>query len=538
MIPRSPGRPAARGFTLIELMVAMLVSGIVVLGIFAFSTIQRSTAAMHERSVRVQQALEGAMWSVAQDLRLAGMPFARMCTELRVYDPSNGGRLLNPGGAVSPASAVRDAQTGEHYWVFRDGVQAHWNSSAASSIAGSEGTSASPDSAADSLDVLVADAVYTESLGLFQLSADITTVSTSVQVRTGPGIDSSISNDLAEVRQLFPPGSFILVVRDPSPQNEPIPLRPDRHGQCVLLQVTSDIAPGPTPQEWLVPIGPESGFNRGLGLLLADNNGTATCTNTGECDDWNPGMLNGYSASTATSWIVPIGRLRWSRYSIDYTIPQLPYLVRSDLIGFQEGDPDNWGSVDYPDCAAGRCRGPQLHLPGSEPEPQAIAIGPMIEDMQVAVGCDGYTVGPNGNEAPVRDLEPPEPGFEEPLSTANRQVDEVRTNRGADEWLGNARSETWAPDCVYYGTGEYAAAAWQLAESGATPAYRMSPQTLRITLLGSSEYAEEAGGIATDMLQAIEDRPPMASSVGPRQRFFVSERFTPENLRWRDPAVL
>ena len=49
----------SRGFTLIELMVAMVVSGIVLLGIFAFSSIQQSNAVIHRRHVRIQQALEG-----------------------------------------------------------------------------------------------------------------------------------------------------------------------------------------------------------------------------------------------------------------------------------------------------------------------------------------------------------------------------------------------------------------------------------------------------------------------------------------------
>ncbi|WP_407674591.1 PilW family protein, partial [Paraliomyxa miuraensis] len=49
-------RRAQAGFTLIELMVAMVVSAIVVLGVYAFSAIQQSTAGLHERNVRVQQA--------------------------------------------------------------------------------------------------------------------------------------------------------------------------------------------------------------------------------------------------------------------------------------------------------------------------------------------------------------------------------------------------------------------------------------------------------------------------------------------------
>lgn len=530
----------SRGFTLIELMVAMVVSGIVVLGIFAFSTIQRSTHALHERNVRVQQSLEGAMWSLGQDLRMAGMPFARMCSELRIWDPSNGGRLINPGGSLGPATAILDAVTGEPYWVLRDGVQAHWDSSAAGSIDGSLGTSATADSAADSLDVLVADAMYTESLGLFQLAADLDGTSTSVTFRTGVMLDSANADHLAEVRQMFPPGSFILIVRDPTPAGESIPLRPERHGQCVLLQVTNDLMAGATAQNWVLPVGVESGFNQGMATMFADNNGTAACLLHADCDDWVPstGTPGAYSATERTSWVVPLGRLRWSRYEIDYSIPTLPYLVRSDIIGWQEGDPADWGGVAYAECGAGACPAPQLHLPGSNVPPRAVAIGPMIEDLQVAVGCDGYTEGATGHQWPTRSLEAPEVGFAEALP-GNHTVDENRASRGTDEWLGNALDETWAPDCVYYGTAEYDGDGWEVVEGGTnTPLHRMSPQTLRVTLLASSESVEEAGGTATATLQAIEDRPPTASVVGTRQRFFLTERFTPENLRWRDPSVL
>ena len=97
-------RPGARGFTLIELMIAIVVSSIVVLGVFAFSTIQQTTSAMHQRDVRMQQALEGAMWSVGRDVRQAGLGFARRCTELRIWDAQQS-RLINPGAAASTNQA-------------------------------------------------------------------------------------------------------------------------------------------------------------------------------------------------------------------------------------------------------------------------------------------------------------------------------------------------------------------------------------------------------------------------------------------------
>ncbi|MFO7562756.1 MAG: type II secretion system protein, partial [Enhygromyxa sp.] len=63
------------GFTLIELMVAILVSGIVMMGVFAFATIQKDTANLQQRQIQLQQALEGSMHSIGTDLRMAGLGF-------------------------------------------------------------------------------------------------------------------------------------------------------------------------------------------------------------------------------------------------------------------------------------------------------------------------------------------------------------------------------------------------------------------------------------------------------------------------------
>ena len=75
-----------RGFSLIELMVAIVVSAIVLVGVFAFSGISRHTSSEFRRGVRVNRALEGAMHAMGNDIRIAGLGFARLCTELRVYD--------------------------------------------------------------------------------------------------------------------------------------------------------------------------------------------------------------------------------------------------------------------------------------------------------------------------------------------------------------------------------------------------------------------------------------------------------------------
>lgn len=523
-IPLAIRHRKSGGFTLIELMVAMVVSSIVVLGIFAFATIQQTTSAAHQRHVRVQQALEGAMWSMGQDVRMAGMGFARLCTELRVWDEDHV-RLINPGGATSPADAAVDPHTGNAYWVLRDGLQADWNSDNADDI----------EAAVDRLDVLFADPILSETAGVFVLADALTTTSTVVTMRTGLALDNGNPDHLAEVQQMFPPGSFIAVTRAASA----VPVRPEGQGQCMLLQVTGSVlAHAGDAQLWDVPIAELSGFNAGLDVgMLANNNGDLA-----ELDDWRP--LAPDDDNTIGATVVPLGHVRWSRYEVDYTVPNRPYLVRYDLIAAQATDPQVSGAVDYPDCGGRTCVLPQLHLFDSNTPPEAIAVGPMIEDLQVAVGCDGYTEGSLGHEAPEEDWAPPEPGFAEDVGghEPNRRIDEspVGDGRDTDEWLGNARGEQTAPDCVYYGTGQYQRGGWAIEEGNQDPPplFRMSPQLVRVTLVGSSENPEQAGGIQSDQLPAIEDRPEMDSQVGVRHRFSLSETFTPINLRWRDPQVL
>ena len=541
---RSAQRNALRGqagFTLIELMVAMIVSAIVVLGVYAFSTIQQSTANLHERNVRVQQALEGAMWSIAQDLRAAGLGFARSCTELRVFDAANG-QLINPGGSANAATARLDPITGEAYWVLRDGVQAHWDSSIpGATLNGTLASSASTDSAADSFDVIVSEPSYITSFGVFVLEAELTAGSTFVEVRTSNQLDNTNNAHLAEIRQLFPPGSFIAVGRSGAAGDNPF--RPEVQGQCLLLQVTDDVQLDPGDgQVWRIPIDSGvSGFNAGLAAMLADNNGAPTCpAEVPACDDWDPGGAD--NVAGGINGVMPLGRLRWSRYEIDYTIDTLPYLVRYDVIGHQAAiDPTNLGSQAYPHCTAGNCPAAGLHLPGSNSPPTAVAIGPMVEDMQVAVGCDGWTAA--GAAAAFSPIPPPDVGLVETGPTdapfgPNLIVDENApgNQRDRDEWLGNAVNEVWAPDCVYYGAAEYDVAGWTAVEGSTSPpsAFRMSPQTIRVTLVGSSEFEEEVGGLSTTDVLAVEDRVLMPSLVGARQRFTLTERFTPKNLRWRD----
>lgn len=529
----APAFRGSSGFTLIELMVAIVVSAIVVLGVFAFANIQRANVTSFERNVRIQQALEGAMWTIGQDVRQAGLGFTRICTELRIYDPTSG-QLINPGGVGDPGLSAFDAVTQERYWVLRDGLQAHWNSAGAASIEGGAASSAAVQSGADSFDVVLGEPNYTNAIGVFNLADPIDGGDTTLVLETSVLLDSTNAAHLLQVQQMFPPGSFVVVARRSGVAVNPV--QPSAQGQCVLLQVTGDVLAGADPQRWEVPIGNASGFNQNLAMLVADDGVTPPCaTETPACnDDWDANTL-------ASAMVVPVGRLRWSRYELDYFVPTLPYLVRYDLIGWREGDPEV-AAATYPHCD-GTCRAPQLHLPGTDPGPTAVAIAPMIEDMQVAVGCDGWSplnaaaVGARSPDVGFEELGPAEGAL---AGVANVIVDENSPDsgaRGIDEWLGNALVEQSAPDCVAFGTGEGNAAAWAGVELGAGPAFRMSPQTMRITLMASDEAEEAAGGIATDRLMTIEDRAELPSLVGTRQRFTLTERYAPENLHWRDSTV-
>ena len=164
----------------------------------------------------------------------------------------------------------------------------------------------------------------------------------------------------------------------------------------------------------------------------------------------------------------------------------------------------------------------------------ARGAGQAHSDVDIAVYVDEEKIEPGG------------PGL------TNLRVDEwdVSQDRGQDEWLGNAVEETWGPDCVYYGTGEYRRTDWAgtgpTFERTAGPAFRMSPQLIRITLLAKPDVvapsgnAYEAAGPAQEFyndLFEIEDRP-RAEPVAPRREYYtLTETFAPQNLRWRDSRL-
>ena len=545
------------GFTLIELMVATLVSSIVLVGVFAFATIQKDTANLHHRQVVVQQALEGSMHSLGTDLRMAGLGFGRSCSEVRVWSAAQG-RLINPGAveAGNVAGVVLDEITQEPYWVLRDGLQAHWRSSpgdGANDMAGTAGTSASLTSAADSLDVFRGELNAVPGSGLFevQVMPGGTGPNATLGFDTSALLDNADAVQLKAVRQLFAPGSFVLLVPVPSTAS----YVPEQQSQCALVQVTGEVEAGAGGNSWRLPVGDQSQFNAGLEELLglgnlavpSDANPGAVGLKNGDefGADWDP-------ANFTRVELVPLGRARWSRYEIDYATPARPMLVRADIIGWRDGDPEIATADNYPGCTGGVCRMPTLYLPSVDAQPPRVAIGPMIEDMQIAVGCDGWAsdaVPVVENEVPAPDL-----GYEEkgpgdgPLANlANRRIDEraETDDRGNDEWLGNAAEETWGPDCVSWGTAQRNATEWATAgpasETKPGSSFRMSPQVVRVTLLAKPDVA--AGGADVDAdafyneLVAIEDRPTMPAVAVGREYRTLTERFQVRNSRWRHQGL-
>jgi len=284
--------------------------------------------------------------------------------------------------------------------------------------------------------------------------------------------------------------------------------------------------------------------------------------------------------------LVPLGRVRWVRYELDYTLPATPYLVRYDFIDAQPGEALP-AMAPYPGCTGGGCPFPMLHLPDSRIGPVAVSIAPMVEDLQIAVGCDGwadpatwppdlpapYAAGQEGspdiwNGGPLGPPIPavPDRGTETGprVGFGNRIIDEYTgPNAAVDEWYGNHIDDQAAPgpDCVWYGPAASSPAAppppgqgyadWRIA-SGASgpgvPVFQISPQALRVSLIGAAEFGsvlvrstDVAGvGIPTTMLPALEDRDPvhyLSTAVAPREHFVVTERFVPANLRYRDPRV-
>ena len=470
------------GFTLIELMVAIVVSSIVILGVFAFSTIQKATVDIHTRNIKIQQSLEGAMWTIGQDVRMAGAGWTRLCSELRIWD-RNRGAWINPGGVPNPTNAQFDPVTGEAYWALRDGIQGHWKSTNDTGTTftalgndrnGWNASSAARESAADSFDVVRADSAYGAMAGAFETNQ---LFPGTIDIRLTGSAALAGANAGAEVQQIFAPGTFIAVREGVDPANPDELYVPHRAKQCVVFQITDDVDVV-SNTSWTLFVQSSSDFNVAPDALLDD--GSVPVEHQPMNDDWNP--LN----PAGGDMVIPLGHLRWSRYEIDYTVPSIPYLVRYELIDAHPGEELSGLANDYPGCepGSGTCPLPQLHLTDMTNElPRATAVAPVIEDMQVAVGCDGYGSGGGPANVPA-----PEPGFLDPgpfsgpnAGNPDLAINEATNQSGfrggansGDEWLGNARNDDCGRRTAWSG-GPRKATQWRMdrgSKSGRYPGVR------------------------------------------------------------------
>ena len=196
------GTTKTKGFTLIELMIAMLASAIVLVGVMAFGGITSSTNDQFSRSVKIQQSLEGAMATLGRDIRMAGYGFKPLCDELRVYGRS-ANEFVNPtSGWLPNYPGARDGDTGEYYWVLRDGIQAHWRSSEANGGGNQmlgdpdRPTSAAPQNIADSFDVAYGEPGFAGATGGFRLAKALSETQGYLDVEAAPeGSENALDRD-------------------------------------------------------------------------------------------------------------------------------------------------------------------------------------------------------------------------------------------------------------------------------------------------------------------------------------------------------
>jgi type IV pilus assembly protein PilW len=76
-----------KGITLIELLVALVIFGLVVAGIYRFLIAQSKAYSIQDQVVEVQQNIRGAMESLLRDLRMAGFDNDSIHSKVNVLTP-------------------------------------------------------------------------------------------------------------------------------------------------------------------------------------------------------------------------------------------------------------------------------------------------------------------------------------------------------------------------------------------------------------------------------------------------------------------
>jgi len=87
MTNQPPSTKRNRGVTLIELLIALVISGIVVAGIYRIFVAQAKTYTVQDQVAEVQQSTRSAMEIMVRDLRMAGYDDDNLSSPIQIANP-------------------------------------------------------------------------------------------------------------------------------------------------------------------------------------------------------------------------------------------------------------------------------------------------------------------------------------------------------------------------------------------------------------------------------------------------------------------